>query len=171
MELQESAKLRQSFATLKSAYLSLPLEIRPKLRATVLLGEMVTLIRLNDMSLNAVWKGGQTGYDIQLVMNGGEKRVEVKTCNIDNTWVKGGRPVGCSGIKPSKFDYLVFVTFSEFVEEVKFYVLTSEETKRFKKVGKNIYRQSGETEDRVLDIGSDDTQPSSLGAWSKMLHP
>ena len=100
-----------------------------------LYGELVTLVELSKHH-EVVWKGGaKFRYDIEC----DEKKIEVKSCNVDNNWARrewkkdNSFKSGFDKIYPDRFDYLVCVSFKDDFSDVKYYVFKSEEVRLFQK--------------------------------------
>jgi len=110
--------------------LGLPCNFKQKFRGrfTQLIGELSVYEELKSRGYDVALKSGQGRYD--LLVN--KKKVEVKACNRDNTWIKKiGANAGCAGIKPSKFDFLIYVEFDDSLEEFDFYIFSKEEAESF----------------------------------------
>lgn len=83
-----------------------------------------------------VWKGGpRFSYGIEC----DGKKIEVKSCNIDNDWAKKLRgrdnsfESGFDKIYPDLFDYLVCVSFKNDFSDVRYYVFKPDEVRLFQK--------------------------------------
>jgi hypothetical protein len=123
--------VQESFEVVKNCYLSLPKEIREKYRGrfTPIIDELEVCRALEEQGFEVGFKSGQGSYDLIVDK---KKKVEVKACNRDNTWVKKREAVkGCSGIKPSKFDYLIYVEFDDSLSRFEHFIFTSKEAAVF----------------------------------------
>jgi hypothetical protein len=121
---------KSSFEIVKECYLNLPEEIRSKYRGkfTPIIDELEVYNELTNRGFSVAFKSGQGSFD--LLVNE-KKKLEVKACNRDNTWVKKDSVAGCSGIKPSKFDVLIYVEFDDSLSSFEHYIFTSKEAMTF----------------------------------------
>lgn len=137
-----------------------------------LYGELLTLVELSKNHKNLVWKGGSRfSYDIEC----DGKKIEVKSCNVDNDWAKGewkkdhSFKSGFDKIYPDRFNYLVCVSFRNDFSDVKYYVFKSEEVRLFQK-GK--WKQFPEAYTLEVRKHEDDKRNMSIekskDAWKKM---
>ena len=119
--------IEDSFEAVKNFYKSLPKEIQEKYRGrfTPIIDELEVYKELRNLGFEVSFKSGQGSYDLRV---NDQKKIEVKACNIDNNWVKNGKAVkGCSGIKPSKFHFLIYVEFDDSLTNFDHYIFTSKE--------------------------------------------
>jgi hypothetical protein len=137
-----------------------------------LFGELSTLIELSKRHENVLWKGGSRfSHDIEC--NG--KRIEVKSCNIDNLWAKNELKKdqtfesGFDKIYPKRFDYLVCVSFKGDFSEIKYYVFTPSEAEQFKKGKWKKFPEAYNIEIRKYPNQKlNQIIANSLNAWSKI---
>ena len=143
---------KSSFDIVRDAYRSLSPEVKDKFRGrfTSIIDELEVYEELRNRGFEVSFKSGQGSYD--LLVNK-KKKIEVKSCNINNKWVREGlATVGCSNIKPTKFHILIYVEFDDSLNSFKHYVFTSNETLRFPPTEKErlwIARNKG-TENRTI---------------------
>jgi len=137
-----------------------------------LYGELLTLVELSKNHKEIVWFGGSRHLnDIEC----DKKRIEVKSCNIDNNWARSQRnkdpsfESGFDHINPDKFDYVVCVSFTQEFEDVKFYVFTRDEVKVFDK------SNFGRSRDKyVIEVRNHDDNKRNMAiktardAWNKI---
>ena len=137
-------------------------------------GELITLVELskNQNYKQIIWLGGSRHlYDIEC----DGKRIEVKSCNVNNDWAERERrkdpsfESGFDHINPRKLDYVVCVCFTKDFQGAKFYVFTSEEVKMFEK---SNFGRSFETYVIEIRKHNDDRRntliKNSLDAWDKI---
>lgn len=122
------------FSIVKEAYQGLPEDFKKKYRGkfTSILGELKVYEELKNQGYAVPLKSGQASYDLAL----GKKKVEIKPCNRDNTWIRSkffGTEfiAGCSGIKPSKFDILIYVEFDDSLSQFEYYVFDNTQAATF----------------------------------------
>jgi hypothetical protein len=128
--------VKESFEVVKNCYLGLPREIHEKYRGrfTPIIDELEVCKELRNKGFDVSFKSGQGSYD--LLVNG-KKKIEVKGCNCDNIWVKKGTAIrGASGIKPSKFDFLIYVEFDDSLSKFDHYIFTAKEAEAFPSTNK-----------------------------------
>jgi hypothetical protein len=170
--------VRTSLELIKGAYLRVPDEVRPKLKLSAFFGEARALLELWKRGFQPEWKSGQFRYDILLpIANNQSKKIEVKSCNTENPLLKKLRArkfieAGCSGIKPSEFDYLIFVTFNGLLKDLKFYIFSSSEARMFRHG--TMWKKDSNKEDKELNIPESERPEiqeiidNSLNAWQKL---
>jgi hypothetical protein len=123
------------FSLIKKTYLKLSPDFKTKYRGrfTQIIGELSVFNELMKNGFDVEPKSGQGSYDIK--EKSSEKRIEVKACNLSNPWANRGNDLigGCSGIKPDKFDILVYVAFDDELKKIEHYIFTNEEAQGFPK--------------------------------------
>ncbi|MEY4731296.1 MAG: hypothetical protein RL681_242 [Candidatus Parcubacteria bacterium] len=91
-------------------------------------GELAVLAKLSEYGYKVEWHGGREPFDI--LADG--KKIEVKSCNYDNEWATKSNLVGgWDRINPAKFDYLVCVSFNKDFENVRYFIFTNDEARKF----------------------------------------
>jgi len=147
---------------IQDAWVTIPKELRDRFRGkfTSILGEVLAIQgliengfidRINELRF------GQSSYDLRV----NEKKVEVKACNINNTWITREKSSkkqirsGAARIKPAKFDVLLFVEFNDDLDR-NYFLFTNEEAKRFPLMSKEVRwyakRYAEDRENRFLLI-------------------
>ena len=165
MRMTSKTNLQDWFQTylknIQDAWMTVPEELRDKFRGkiTSILGEALAIQGLIENGFKdkiEELRFGRSSYDLKV--NG--KKVEVKACNMDNTWIKRETFIkqtrsGASRIKPSKFDILLFVEFNDAVDR-NYFLFTSDEAKQFplmsREVGWYAKKYATDKENRFLQI-------------------
>jgi hypothetical protein len=161
----------------RTPYLEQTEDIQKKLRLTGFFGELLVLKRLQKIGMKSEWRGGHSRFDVFVgELSNKPKKIEVKACNTDNSWIrKSGSKIesGYKGIKPSKFDFLICVSFNRKIDDIKYYIFTQDEASGFKRMGTNVHRPNHETEDRLLHIPNEAKKVQVIvekaeDAWNKI---
>ena len=91
-------------------------------------GEIYVLSELVRRGFDVEWHGSRERFDIKAE----DYEIEVKSCNYDNNWAKNRNLIGgFDRIDPSKFDYLVCVSFNSEFKDVRCFIFTKTEVKKF----------------------------------------
>lgn len=128
---------------IEDAWKTIPKELKDKFRGkfTSILGEALAIQGLIENGFTdkiEELRFGQASYDLKV--NG--KKIEVKACNRDNTWIKKQAFIkeirsGAPRIRPSKFDVLLFVDFNDDLDR-GYFLFTSDEAKEFPLMSREV---------------------------------
>lgn len=136
-------------------------------------GELLTLVELSEYHKDIEWWASPRGHPYDILCD--KKKIEVKSCNVDNNWAKKTRKKdnsfesGFDRINPDRFDYVVCVSFNSNFKDVKFYVFTPEEVKLF---DKSVWKSAPNAYVIEIRKHSDDRRNTviqhSRDAWHKI---